>query len=143
MYLLTLLLTGGMLMAAAIMDFIKKEISVGFIMAIAAVCIIGALSNKNSSLYDMALGMVIGVLALAISRITHEQIGRGDGLVIMFVGMLVGVRGCFSMVCYAMMFMTFVSVGLIILKKAGRYTKVPFLPALFAGYALYIGDIIH
>ena len=31
MYLLTLLLTGGILMAAAIMDFIKKEISVSFI----------------------------------------------------------------------------------------------------------------
>lgn len=142
MYLLTLLLAGVMLMIAGIIDFIKKEISIRLILAIAAVCVIGTLFNRNASLPDAALGMAIGILALAIAHITHEQIGRGDGIVIMFIGMLIGIRGCFVMICYAMMFMTFVSVALIMFKKAGRHTKIPFLPALFAAYALYIGDII-
>lgn len=142
MYLLILLLAGCLLMAAGIIDFIKKAISVKLITVIAVVCIAGAFCNKNATLFDIALGMGIGILALVISQVTCEQIGRGDGIVIMFIGMLIGVRGCFAMVCYAMMFMTLVSVGLLLFKRAGRYTKIPFLPALFAGYALYIGDII-
>ncbi len=142
MYILALVLTGFMLLAAGIVDFVKKEISIGFIMAIAAVCVTGALSNRSATLMDAVSGMIIGILTLAISKLTREQIGRGDGIVIMAVGALIGIRGCFIMVCYAMMLMAFVSVGLILFKKAGRYAKIPFLPALFAGYVIYVGDII-
>ncbi len=142
MYILALILTGLMLMAAGIIDFVKKEISVRFIVVMTAVCVIGALFNRNATLGDTVCGMSIGILVLLISQITREQIGRGDGIIITSIGMLLGIRGCFIIVCYAMLFMTFVSIGLILFKKAGRYTKVPFLPALFAGYAIYMGDII-
>lgn len=141
-YFLSLILVGIILMAAGIVDLIKKEIGRGFITSLAVICIIGLIFKGSNNLFDMLGGLCIGLCAVGISMASREQIGRGDGMVICAVGALTGFRGCLAMVCLASLIMAAVSIVILLLKKGNRYTKMPFIPALFAGYAAYIGVVL-
>lgn len=142
MYFFILILTGIILLAAGIVDILRKEISRGFIAALAIVCIAGLVFKENNSIFDILGGFCIGLCVIGMSMISRGQVGRGDGLVICAVGALTGYRGCFIMVCYAALIMSAASIIILLLKKGDRHTKMPFIPALFAGYAAYVGVMV-
>ena len=109
-YILALILVGIILMAAGIIDLIKKEIGMGFIISLAVICIIGLIFKGNNNLFNTLGGLCIGLCAVGISMASREQIGRGDGMVICAVGALIGFRGCLTMVCFASLIMAAVSI---------------------------------
>ena len=71
---------------------------------------------------------------MGISKLGREQVGMGDGMIIALTGLFLGMNGCFIMVCTASFVMVFIAAAVLILKKGNKYTKLPFLPALFVGY---------
>lgn len=140
MYIGALAIVGIMLFAAGITDLKRKAVSRGFLLALALVCVSGLLFREGPGLTDSAGGFGIGLCATGLSLISRGQIGRGDGIVIAWVGLLLGFRGCLAMVCFASFIMAFASVVVLILKKGGRHTRLAFLPALFTGYLIYLGQ---
>lgn len=132
--------TGVLLFAAGVMDLKNKTISRGLIFALLVVCTAGAFVNvflnKDFGIWETAGGVVIGLCAFGLSMMSGEQIGRGDGLVIAAIGLIVGFRKCLFAVCIASIIMTLVSVFVLLLRKGDRKTRLPFIPALFAGYVM-------
>ena len=142
MYILVAVVIGVLLFAAGVMDLKSKTISRGLILALAVAGFVGALinvfMNKEVGIWEAVGGVLIGLCAIGLSMISREQIGRGDGLVIAAIGLMLGFRRCLFAVCMASVIMTLVSVIILILRKGNRNTRLPFIPALFAGYVMCI-----
>ena len=73
-----------------------------------------------------------------MSIATREQIGRGDGIVIAAVGIALGARKCLLVVFTASFLMAAAAIVVLIFRKGGRQTRLPFLPAIFVGYAVCV-----
>lgn len=137
-YIGALIIVGGMLFAAGIMDLKSKTVSRKFLLALALLCTTGLMLQEGPGLMDAAGGFGIGLCAIGLSVMSHGQIGRGDGIVIAWVGLLLGFYGCLVVVCLASFIMAFASVVVLILRRGNRYTRLAFLPALFTGYLIYL-----
>lgn len=140
MYLVIAVIIGMLLFAAGLMDLKSKTVSRGIVLVLMLVCFAGAFIkvsvNKEFGIWEAVGGALIGLCAIGLSMVSREQIGRGDGLVIAAIGLMLGFRKCLFAVCMASIFMTFVSVIVLLLRKGNRNTRLPFIPALFAGYAM-------
>lgn len=136
MFFVISIIIGILLFAAGIMDLKSKSISRGFIFILLLVCLTGAFIKKDFGIWNAAGGLLIGLCAVGLSMASREQIGRGDGLVIAAIGLALGFRECLFLVCIASGIMVLVSVGVLILRKGDRDTRLPFIPALFAAYAV-------
>ena len=127
---------GLLLFMAGIEDIRKKEIPFFYIILMGIVALGGSLLRENHSWYGSLGGFLIGVCMIGIAYASAEHIGRGDGMVIAALGILCGVRNTLGIVCFASLFMLVLAFGLIITKKAGKKTRLPFLPSLFLGYVM-------
>lgn len=80
------------------------------------------------------LGVLLGVLFLAISKITKESIGYGDSWIFLILG---GVLGIWQLlICLIIAFLTCFVYGIVMIaiKKCRIKEEVPFLPFLFIAY---------
>lgn len=140
MYLMIAVTTGVLLFVAGAMDLKSKTINREIILVLMIVCFAGAFIkvfiNKEFGIWEIIGGVLIGFCAIGLSMVSREQIGRGDGLVIAAIGLMLGFRKCLFAVCMASIIMTLVSVIVLILRKGNRNTRLPFVPALFAGYVM-------
>lgn len=140
MYLGFAMIIGVLLFMAGAMDLKSKTISREMIFVLMIVCFAGAFIkvfiNKEFGIWDIIGGVLIGFCAIGLSMVSRDQIGRGDGLVIVAIGLVLGFRKCLFAVCMASIIMTLVSVIVLILRKGNRNTRLPFIPALFAGYVM-------
>lgn len=127
-------LEGMLLLLAGIEDIRKKEVRIFYILAMGIVALCGCFFREDFSWYGALGGFAIGLCMIGISFITGEQIGRGDGMVIAALGILCGVRDTLGIVCFASLFMLVPAFLLLISKRGGKKTRMPFLPALFLGY---------
>ncbi len=80
----------------------------------------------------MAGGMAVGLFSLLLSSATREQIGRGDGLVLLCTGCLLGFKGNMLLFMRALLLAAAAAALLLALGKAGKKTAFPFLPFLLA-----------
>lgn len=86
---------------------------------------------------ELILGLIPGVVLLMLAFATKESIGTGDGLVLCVLGLFCGWRQCLAIFGMALVLSAILSIILLICRKAGRKTELPFLPSLFGGYVLY------
>ena len=104
--------------------------------------ILGALYSlfgEDASVISVGMAFLPGVIALILSYITKEQIGYGDGLILLAMGGCLGMRQAMMIVGIALGASFVVSVALVLLRKAGRNQKLPFVPFLFAGWIMASG----
>lgn len=120
----------------AAQDIRKKEISVRIMLLLGVLCLTGCLFLPQKNLWSMAGGVAAGLCMIGISLLSQGQIGMGDGIVITLLGALLGGRGCLVMLCTASCIMAVVSIGVLLCKKGGRQTTLPFVPALLGGYIM-------
>jgi len=126
---------GGVLLAFAVLDDLKyKQIR------IIPVILIGAFGLAmrcalNLDIVGGILGAVVGILLIAIGKITRQAIGYGDGVVFISIGVLIGFKQV-AIVLFISLFLAFIySVILLVLRKAKRKTVFPFVPFVFLAYA--------
>jgi leader peptidase (prepilin peptidase)/N-methyltransferase len=81
------------------------------------------------------LGVVPGCLMLAVAYASHKA-GCGDGMALINVGLLTNYGTCLALLCFSMLLMTFFSIGMLVLRRAGRNTTLPYLPFLATAYLL-------
>lgn len=141
-YHILIMVIGVLLFAAGITDIRKKQISRRFLLVLLPVCLAAARLKADFGVSDALGGMAVGLCAVGISMMSREQIGRGDGLVIAAVGLVLGAPGCLAAVCAASLMMCAAAIAVLIFKKGNRRTRLPFLPAIFAGYVLCVGPVL-
>lgn len=89
-------------------------------------------------LAEVAAGVIPGGILLLVSLVTEESIGYGDGLVLLILGVLCGVMEAVAVLGMALLLAAVLSIVLLVLRRVGRKTKLPFLPCLCSGYLLFL-----
>lgn len=135
-YRVLIVTVGVLLLAAGITDIRKRQISRRLLMLLMLVCIAAVLFRGSFAIMDAAGGIAIGFCVIGISMISREQIGRGDGIVIAMIGLVLGFRRCLAAVSVASLLMSAAAIVVLLFKKGNRRTQLAFLPALFVGYVL-------
>nr|WP_297766888.1 prepilin peptidase [uncultured Butyrivibrio sp.] len=129
------ILTLAIMLLVAYEDIKKKEISMKAII----VCALLALSSTGIRLYtggellDSFLSLLPGAIMLIIGRITKEEVGYGDGLMLMTIGPVFGLEhvmlGCFT----GLFAISILSIFILVCRKGNRKTKIAFVPFLTLG----------
>ena len=81
-------------------------------------------------------GILPGSILFLVSFILPDEIGRGDGCVLAACGAWLGIRAVMRLTFLGLALAAGVSVYLLLIKKAGKKTQLPFMPFLFAGQLL-------
>lgn len=129
---------GFLLLVAGIADIRKRQISRAQILVLLLVCCAVIPLKKEFGVIDAVGGFTVGLCAIGVSIATREQIGKGDGIVIAAVGIALGARKCLLVVFSASFMMSVVAIVVLVFRRGGRETRLPFLPAIFAGYLLCV-----
>lgn len=137
-----IIIIGALLLIAGIIDIRKQIISRRLLGILFMVCLITVPFMTKNSLFSMIGGLAIGFCTIGISMLSREQIGRGDGIVITAIGLVLGARQCLLVVCIASLLMSFIAIGVLLFRKGNRQTRLPFLPAIFAGYVFCVGQVL-
>lgn len=81
-------------------------------------------------------GAAAGAVFLLASVVTQGAIGMGDGYILTVCGMVLGIYQVVVLIILALCLAAVVGILLCMLKKAGRHTKIPFVPFICAGYGV-------
>ena len=88
---------------------------------------------------DLWCGIVCGLFFIGISWLGQEKLGFADSIAIMGIFIMDGYDLGIMMVMISFLLAGIVALILLIRKRAGRETAIPFLPFLLAGY---VGGIL-
>lgn len=98
--------------------------------------IIYTLLCGEKSVSDVMLAFLPGVATLILAYASREQIGYGDGLLLLMIGGYAGVGDTMKILMVALAGTFGVSVLLLICKKAAGGSRIPFVPFLTVGSVL-------
>lgn len=91
---------------------------------------------ESQSWLASGLGLIPGVFFLLLTRAGREQIGKGDAWELIYMGNWLGWSLCVTALGIALSGIFLVSILLLILGKASRSTRIPFVPFLFGGVVI-------
>lgn len=123
----------GVLLFAAASDIRTKKIPVSAITASALLSVLTALmtaADGPESMLRFFLAGMPGALLLVIAFFSRESVGYGDGVLMLCLGPVFGLQRTLFGVAIAFFVTALTSAGLLAVKKAGRYTRIPFVPFL-------------
>ncbi len=112
----------------------KISIPITFLGMIIAVFFIITTLIKDNGCYiiiEVLGGVSVGIFLILCSFFTRGQIGIGDGIICCFTGLFYGFFENLSMLFIGLLLSAIVSFLLLLSKKAGRKTEIPFVPFLF------------
>lgn len=87
---------------------------------------------------EIISGIVLGGFVLVLSYITKEAIGRGDGILLLSVGISWGFWQGIQIFMLGLLFIMVAGVLLIFIKKVSLRERIPFVPFLFLGDAVWL-----
>ena len=86
----------------------------------------------------IAAGLMPGVLMVLMSFVSGRKIGSGDGIVLAVIGILTGCRKATAVLMISLLLSFPVSAILLLQKRTGRSTKIPFVPFITGGFLLTV-----
>lgn len=134
-----------MLTAGSIWDIRGKKLPAG--MLLLDVLTGGILMAVNREInwqkdgYLYVVGLLIGVILLLIGRFCGGCIGTADGIMTAVIGGVIGYHDTLLLLMNAILAAAVFSIVLIVIKKAGRGTTIPFIPFLLLGYLIILISI--
>lgn len=98
----------------------------------------GYFTGKDS-IVEGLVACLPGIISLFVSLLTREQIGYGDGAVLVILGGLLGSNVTWMIWLTGLGMVFVVGILLLVTGKGNGKTKIPFLPFLLLGYLLAAG----
>lgn len=111
-------------------DIREKRISVNRVVVGALTAVICRFITGEASFITIISGFIPGIVLLLLSVATGESIGKGDGIVVMVLGLWIGGQMTFLAVCLAIWAAGIFAVVCLIRK---RRELIPFVPCLLMG----------
>lgn len=87
---------------------------------------------------ELGLALLPGIFFWLVAAATG-QMGYGDGLVVAVVGLWCGLWKCLFAVGISFFLMALFAAGMLILHRANRRTRVPYVPFLTLSYLVQMG----
>lgn len=91
----------------------------------------------ESDAMQLCRALVPGTALLILAWATGKA-GWGDGVAVMALGLAGGYESCLTALFGGLILTALFSGGLLLTRKAGRNTKIPFVPFLTAGWLLVV-----
>lgn len=127
-----------LLLYCSIEDIRTKKIDIRKLIVVFIILLPSMFLRSDIHILECLSGIVLGVIFIAISKITRGQIGMGDGYIICVTGLGFGIWRSLEMLCYALFFAAIYSMFLLVRHYANRKKLIPFVPFLFLGFILCI-----
>lgn len=137
-----IIIIGGLLFIAGITDIRKQMVSRRLLWILFMVCLVTVPFMTENSILSIMGGLAVGFCVIGISVVSKEQVGKGDGIVITAIGLVLGARKCLLLVCIACLLMSLIAIVILLFHRGNRHTRLPFLPAIFAGYVFCAGQVL-
>ncbi|MBP5608818.1 MAG: hypothetical protein J6X66_11225 [Lachnospiraceae bacterium] len=119
----------------SVADIRKKSVSAVYLIA-AAVGSLIIILNSLGEPREILLGLIPGGIMLIAGRLS-DSVGPADGVMLLILGAMYGLREGGELMMYSMLLAAVVSIFLIALKHAGKKDTLPFIPFLLAGFLLF------
>lgn len=126
----------GFLCICAVFDIRRKEIPtvlIGIGFAGAFFINVWGIISGTISFIEIGLCLLPGIFFSLTSFCTKEKVGFGDGLMLLIAGLLIGFYRCFFVLCISLIFSSFFSLVLLLLRRVGKESRIPFAPFLVIG----------
>ncbi len=91
------------------------------------------LVSTEKSGTEVWVALLPGTMALLLAYATREQIGYGDGVLLLVMGSCLGVSGVVIALLVALAGTCVVSIMLLVFRKVSRSSRIPFVPFLCMG----------
>lgn len=126
----------AIMLVAAALDIREKKIPLSIPAIQMTLSLLYFLYLWNKKMDDprgLVLSLIPGALLLAISYLTKQGVGLGDGLMVLSLGPLFGIADMVLVATIAFTLSAIVGSVLLILRKAGRKSVMAFMPFLTVG----------
>lgn len=115
-------------------DIKKREIPIWIFIMLGGIALIDGIFCKEYGFYQIAAGVIPGLLLLGLAKITEQSIGYGDGIVLAEIGCMAGAGGSMVILSGALALAGIFSLGMLVIKKVDKRYRIPFVPFLTAAY---------
>ena len=131
-----------MLTISSIFDIQKRIIPIQVLIGgsiWAVICLVAAVVRNGTEVFVVALpGMLPGAGLLVLGFLTQQKVGYGDGILLMIMGLLEGGRMVILTFCIGLFLQSVLAVILLLIKRADKQTRIPFVPFLLTARAFIL-----
>lgn len=123
----------------SIYDIRKKEIQIEISVVTIVVLAAGQICRiacGGQVWYLAFTGVIEGGFLMGLSKITHGQIGIGDGIVFTTSGLMFGFFENGILLFLSLVLAAVAGVFLLLFRCVGRKDTIPFVPFIFVGYGV-------
>lgn len=129
----------GIFAVTACRDWKEKMICVYVPFAAGIAGLVLHLMFPTQKLADLLFGAGIGAVLLLAARVSREEIGYGDGAMLMASGIFLGFWRNVELLLTALMLSVPVALFGLLVKHRKKDYRMPFIPFLFAAYVFQLG----
>ncbi|WP_029231479.1 prepilin peptidase [Butyrivibrio sp. VCB2006] len=140
MWMITRIVFMVLLLSAAFTDLKRKEIPMLLIVLqalTAVVAMVSVIVQGNMWPYGL-LSLIPGVVMIVISFATRGELGVGDGLILLCMGPVYGMETTCLGLFISLLLSCLFSIGILVLGKGNRKTRLPFVPFLTMGMGVIV-----
>ena len=132
----SILFVTGWLITAGIMDVRTRKVPIWMLVLGGALAVWAAFCQYRECL-EVLRGMLPGILLLLVALGTKKA-GYADGIVLCCLGMAVGSEETLVLLGLGLFLISLCAMALLVLRKVGRDTGLPFLPFLAAAWLVVV-----
>lgn len=122
-----------------VFDIKRKKIPVYMLIVLAAAGIISNFTVGEFDIEKRIIAMLPGMILLIVSMVTKQQIGYGDGLIILIMGLYIDIDDILSIVLSSFLLSSIAAIILMTVFKKKKNFEMAFSPFLLIGYGLVKG----
>ena len=122
-----------------VFDIKRKKIPVYMLIILAATGIISNFTVGEFDIEKRIIAMLPGMILLIVSMITKQQIGYGDGMIILIMGLYIDIDDILSIVLSSFLLSSIAAIILMTVFKKKKNFEMAFSPFLLIGYGLVEG----
>ena len=124
-------------------DIRKKEISVSRSVICGGIVLLlrigmGLLRPQADAAWFLLTAILPGCILLLTGKITRQEIGYGDGILLLVCGLCLGWKDAILLFVSGLFLMFPVSLVLLLSGRADRRAELPFAPFLLASYLFWL-----
>lgn len=116
------------LLLCSLEDLKRQEINIVLIGLGSGLLFLISIFLGELNFWDRFAGFVLGLIIIILHKVTREQIGLGDGLILCATGIALGFNTNVAILINSLLFSAVFSLIYIIIKKANKKTTIPFVP---------------
>lgn len=122
-----------------VFDIKRKKIPVYMLIILAAAGIISNFTVGEFDIEKRIIAMLPGMILLIVSMITKQQIGYGDGMIILIMGLYIDIDDILSIVLSSFLLSSIAAIILMTVFKKKKNFEMAFSTFLLIGYGLVKG----